>query len=78
MGAPLGAGGHVLVFGDVSVLQGAAGQEAWQGGLLHCAFCMGHSCRAGCSTSSDVPVSGPRRIPQLPPPSPSPSSPTLI
>lgn len=41
MGAPLGGGGHIFVFGDVSVVQGAAGQ----GGLLHCgahlALCRG-------------------------------------
>lgn len=36
MRSSLHGGGCLFPFGDVSVPQGAAGQEAWQGGLLHC------------------------------------------
>lgn len=51
MGATLRGGGHMSVFGAVSVPQGAAGQAAWQGGLLHCgthlALCRGTAAGLG-------------------------------
>lgn len=54
MGAPLGGGGHTFVFGDVSVVQGAAGQ----GGLLlcgaHLALCRGTAAGLGAALSLSV------------------------
>lgn len=51
---------------EMTALQGAAGQEAWQRGLLHCGthlvLCRGTAAGAGCSTGSDVSLCGPRRI----------------
>lgn len=55
----LHGGGHIFPSGEVSVLQGSAGQKAWQGGLLHCgahlALCRVTAAGVGCSTSSDIP-----------------------